>query len=214
LQALPGAEFRVAKQQCDKVPDCHIVLGDRRLSITFKRLTERMSMLEKIRFGFNMIWESFNVSQQEIEDAKNKDMLQQIMAEMKENFPRAAEVILSERDTYLTAMLQATARSYQKVPKSINPEGKIPPVIVAIVGIGHQQGIVNLFDIDITSEELAQLKTTAAPQKESKMSYVYITISATIFGFALYKCLKRSCCCWFSKSNFSANDTLKSVKIA
>ena len=62
------------------------------------------------------------------------------MNEMKEQFPSAARVIIDERDRYLTAMLQATARQPQKVPKSISQSGTVPPVVVAVVGIGHQKG--------------------------------------------------------------------------
>ena len=62
------------------------------------------------------------------------------MNEMKEQFPSAARVIIDERDRYLTAMLQATARQPQKVPKSMSQSGMVPPVVVAVVGIGHQKG--------------------------------------------------------------------------
>ena len=62
------------------------------------------------------------------------------MNEMKEQFPSAARVIIDERDRYLTAMLQATARQPQKVPQSISQSGTVPPVVVAVVGIGHQKG--------------------------------------------------------------------------
>ena len=63
LHALPGAEFRVARKECDKVPNCKIVLGDRRLSVTFKRLTEAMSTWEKVRFVLDMFKESFSITQ-------------------------------------------------------------------------------------------------------------------------------------------------------
>ena len=178
-----------------------------------------MSLLEKLRFGWNMIQESFNVSQEEIESAKNEDVLQTIMSELKENFPNAASVIIDERDRYLTAMLQATARQYQKVPKSIHPDGKVPPVIVAVVGIGHQQGILKLFDTDITSEELAELNNVDEVVEDHATSSILVIASCTILGFVLYKCLKRCCS---SKLGFSSifssahsvQDVLKSVKIA
>ena len=66
LHALPGAEFRVARKECDKVPNCKIVLGDRRLSVTFKRLTEAMSTWEKVRFVLDMFKESFAITQARI----------------------------------------------------------------------------------------------------------------------------------------------------
>ncbi|CBY42591.1 unnamed protein product, partial [Oikopleura dioica] len=117
LQTIPGGEFRLAKQQCDKVPNCKVVLGDRRMSVTFRRLTAAMSTWEKIRFVAGTIWDSIWVKEGEIEEMKQEDTLEKLMDEMKVDFPSAARVILDERDTYLTGMLQATARSPQKVPK-------------------------------------------------------------------------------------------------
>ena len=69
-----------------------------------------------------------------------------MMEEMKEGYPGVYRIILDERNVYLTAMLQATVRQKQKVTKDINDDGLVPPVVVAVVGIAHQQGIHDLFN--------------------------------------------------------------------
>jgi len=216
LHALPGAEFRVARKQCDLVPDCQVVLGDRRLSVTFRRLTAAMSAWEKARFVLDMLWESFSISQQEVEDAKNEDVLSKLMSEMKQKFPSAAKVIIDERDIYLTGMLQATARQLQKVPKNVEPSGRLPPVVVAVVGIGHQKGILTHFGRDVTAEQLAEL--THVPPQEATNPTLAIGITALALVGSLFVCYKCSKCLLRRVFNKLSSDTfdssLKSVKIA
>ena len=57
---MPGAEFRVAKQHCDRVPGCNTVLGDRKLSVTLSRMFRLMSPYEKVKFIGSMLWDSIS----------------------------------------------------------------------------------------------------------------------------------------------------------
>ena len=75
-----------------------------------------------------------------------KDDVTKMMDEMKENYPGVSKIILDERNVYLTAMLQATVRQKQKITAHVSDDGFVPPVVVAVVGIGHQQGIQELFN--------------------------------------------------------------------
>ena len=75
-----------------------------------------------------------------------KDEVSEMLEEMRTGYPGVYHIILDERNVYLTAMLQATVRQPQKITPEIDPKGQVPPVVVAIVGIGHQAGIVELFD--------------------------------------------------------------------
>lgn len=141
---MPGAEFRVANQECLKVPGCNMVLGDRRLSLTISRMFRLMSPWEKCKFILSMLWDSVStVTSDEIENMK--DDVTKMVQEMKDGYPGVAKIIIDERNVYLTAMLQATVRQKQKVTKEIHPSGTLPPVVVAVVGIGHQEGIQELF---------------------------------------------------------------------
>lgn len=60
-------------------------------------------------------------SVEEIEKCKNRDMLEQLLAELAGEYPAFREVFLDERDIYLTNSLQAAAQAKLK-PK--NREGK------------------------------------------------------------------------------------------
>ena len=60
LHSMPGAEFRVAKQHCDRVPGCNTVLGDRKLSVTLSRMFRLMSPYEKVKFIGSMLWDSIS----------------------------------------------------------------------------------------------------------------------------------------------------------
>ena len=142
---MPGGEFRVANQECLRVPGCSMVLGDRRLSQTISRMFRLMSPWEKTKFIMSMLWDSIStISSSEIEDMK--DDVTSMVKEMKDGYPGVAKIIIEERNVYLTAMLQATVRQKQKVTKQIDPSGFVPPVVVAVVGIGHQEGIQELFE--------------------------------------------------------------------
>ena len=77
---------------------------------------------------------------------KMKDEVTKMMEEMKRGYPGVYKIILDERNIYLTAMLQATLRQKQKITKEINEDGVVPPVVVAVVGIAHQQGIQDLLN--------------------------------------------------------------------
>ena len=214
LQTIPGGEFRFAKQQCDRVPNCKVVLGDRRMSVTFRRLTAAMSTWEKIRFVAGTIWDSIWVKEEEIEEMKQEDTLEKLMEEMKVGYPSAARVILDERDIYLTGMLQATARSPQKVPKDISESGLVPPVIVAVVGIGHQKGITRLYNEKmVTKKDLDELNRT--PEQEPVNWPLVVSMIGGNCALAVVLC------CWgcrkLTKVLFRkepAIDPMKLIKIA
>lgn len=51
----------------------------------------------------------WNCSTEEIERCKNRDMLEQLLAELAGDYPAFREVFLDERDIYLTNTLQVAA---------------------------------------------------------------------------------------------------------
>ena len=143
---------------------------------------------------------------------KQEDTLEKLMDEMKVGYPSAARVILDERDLYLTGMLQATARSPQKVPKSIN-DGSVPPVIVAVVGIGHQKGITRLYNEKmVTKRDLDELNET--PEQESVNWPFLLSMIGGSCGLAVILC------CWGCRKitkilkGEPATDPMKLIKIA
>jgi len=193
LHQMPGAEFRVANQECLKVPGCNMVLGDRRLSLTISRMFRLMSPWEKCKFILSMLWDSVStVTSDEIENMK--DDVTKMVQEMKDGYPGVAKIIIDERNVYLTAMLQATVRQKQKVTKEIHPSGTLPAVVVAVVGIGHQEGIQELFQKPVTREELEELKKIP---DHSMGNWIFLSslqlLKYAFIGWVGYRVVKKCC---------------------
>lgn len=62
-------------------------------------------------------------SKDDVERCKQKDLLEQMMAEMIGEFPDLHRTIVSERDIYLTYMLRQAARRLE-LPRSSDGDGR------------------------------------------------------------------------------------------
>lgn len=71
-----------------------------------------------------------------------EDMLERLLNEMSTKYPELSRVFVQERDQYLSYSLRKCA---QLIPVETNETGFIAPTIVAVVGIGHVQGIIQQF---------------------------------------------------------------------
>lgn len=76
------------------------------------------------------------ITQEDVELCKQRSMLDEIIASMKEEFPVLGEVLVKERDIYLTNSLQLACSPYSP------PNHVSKPRVVGIVGLGHVSGIV------------------------------------------------------------------------
>lgn len=64
-----------------------------------------------------MLTKTFVRSVEDIEKCKNRDMLEQILEELAGEYPAFREVLLDERDIYLTNTLQTVAKLTPKSGK-------------------------------------------------------------------------------------------------
>ncbi|XP_041611719.1 traB domain-containing protein isoform X1 [Vulpes lagopus] len=105
LGMAPGGEFREAFKEASKVPFCKFHLGDRPIPVTFKRAIAALSFWQKVKLAWGLCFLSDPISKDDVERCKQKDLLEQMMAEMIGEFPDLHRTIVSERDVYLTYML-------------------------------------------------------------------------------------------------------------
>ena len=83
------------------------------------------------------------ITKEDVENCKNKDLLQNMLAEMAGEFPALSSVFVEERDIFLTHSLQMAADA---IPAhALGPDGRklenfSPPIVVGVVGIGHMPG--------------------------------------------------------------------------
>jgi pheromone shutdown protein TraB len=125
LEVVPGAEFVVAAQAAAAIKAA-VILGDRPIEITLKRAWVGLTMWQKIKLLYEVVKLSVtDISADDIEKLKNKDLLSEVIKECTAQFPGLAIPLIEERDAFLCHSLRTCP-------------GK---VIVGVVGMGHVPGI-------------------------------------------------------------------------
>lgn len=124
----PGVELLEATNVAKEL-DIPIELCDRDVRVTLRRAWASMSLWQKLKFlsaGLAGTMEKEELSEEKLKELRNKDILNEMMSELGKVMPTVKTVLIDERDTYLG----------QKITEA---EGN---KIVAVVGAGHLQGMV------------------------------------------------------------------------
>jgi pheromone shutdown-related protein TraB len=146
LGVKPGAEMIAAIQVTEEV-GATTVLADRDVTVTLKRAWGNLSLWEKFKLFtqiFASVFESPDISEEEIEDLKQGDMLTEAIEMMSKELPSIKTVLIDERDLYQAAKI------YEAPGETI----------VAVVGAGHVPGIIEKIG---TSVDLRRLETVPPP---------------------------------------------------
>ena len=128
LGVTPGIELLEATNTAKEL-GLPIELCDREIRITLRRAWNSMTFWQKLNLitsGFAGIFESQEMTEEKLDELKQKDVLSELMGELGKSMPVLKRVLIDERDQYLT----------QKMKKA---NGK---KIVSVVGAGHVNGIV------------------------------------------------------------------------
>ena len=124
----PGAEMACAVESTREA-GAELVLADRDIRTTLRRTWARLGWMDKFRLAYQFLGALVlppDMDAVEIEQLKEKDMLSQVMETFAREFPRAKEVLIDERDTWLSdRILTAPGQT-----------------VVAVVGAGHVPGIL------------------------------------------------------------------------
>ena len=110
---------------------------DRDITTTLHRLVTEVSFWQKIKIFFGLIVGIFvgeEVDHTQIENLKKGDMLHSVIEEFGESRPEVKEVLIDERDEFMTGKLSMLAAA-ENAPKNI----------LAIVGAGHLVGMEPAF---------------------------------------------------------------------
>jgi len=126
LDIKPGSEMIGAIEAANEV-DAKIVLIDRDINITLQRVLNKMTVMEKLKFLYGTISSLFadDEAVEDIEQLKESDTLSEIMEYFKDMSPNAYEVLVKERDAFLSMNI-------------LNIEDDH---VIAVVGAGHKEGI-------------------------------------------------------------------------
>ncbi|XP_047495838.1 uncharacterized protein LOC125043649 [Penaeus chinensis] len=209
LGMAPGGEFRTAFSEARRsAPGCLIQLGDRPIQVTLSRALASLSLWHKVKLTWHILTSKEPISKEEVEKCKQRDFIEEMLAEMTGQFPAISEVFVKERDIYLCRSLQAAA---QPVPNPMSPTGMSPRVVVGVVGIGHVPGIVEHWG-KITDEDIPPIMRIPPPSLSGKI--LKVTAKITVYGligYGVYKCLPSAAKSMIHSSVQSTVLTLKSL---
>ena len=111
-----------------KETGAELVLADRNIQITFARIWNNIGFLGKAKLMTSIvasIFSSETITEEDLEKMKTQDMLDSMLADFSESFPRLKTPLIDERDQYLG----------QKIKEA--PGDKV----VAVLGAAHVPGI-------------------------------------------------------------------------
>jgi len=138
-----GAEMVQGIKSAKKI-DANLVLADRDIQLTFKRVWRGLGIWEKIKLIFQIITMLFideEITEEEMEELKSGDSLNLMLEEMGKSFPGIKKHLLDERDQYLANKIK-------------NASGN---KIVAVLGAAHVPGVKKEIFKEQNMNEITQL---------------------------------------------------------
>ena len=166
----PGAEMLRAIEKAEEV-GAQLVLADRDIQITLRRTWGRLGWWDKMRLVYHLMLTLVanpSISEEEIENLKNQDVLSQVMESFATAFPRAKHTLIDERDRYM-------AHKIRTAPGNS---------VVAVVGAGHLKGILERLAEDSRDEDLAPLMVIP-PKRWSTRAFQW-SVPALVLGLIGY----------------------------
>uniref|UniRef100_A0A6A7FP92 TraB domain-containing protein-like n=1 Tax=Hirondellea gigas TaxID=1518452 RepID=A0A6A7FP92_9CRUS len=182
LGMAPGGEFRVAVSALKRVvPSACIQLGDRPINVTLARALSALSLWSKIVLAFHILTTSDPISIEDVEKCKEKDMTEQLLAEMTGQFPAISQVFVKERDMFLARSLYIACET----PSSAGY--RTPSNVVGVVGIGHLKGIQEYWG-KVSKEDIRNIMIIPEPSRSSRI--IWYTCKMAALGLVGYGCYK------------------------
>ena len=159
----PGEEMLRAIEKAKEI-GADVLLIDRDIAITMKRLWSGISIKEKLKLIYHLIFGKEDI---DLEEVLEKNAMDYLIDEFRRISPKAAEVLIDERDAFMAKALVDASKRYNK--------------IVAIVGAGHKDGITKYLQ---NPESIPDVKRLIEV-KERKISVLkvlgFVLTSFTIF---------------------------------
>ncbi|MFW6287747.1 MAG: TraB/GumN family protein, partial [bacterium] len=166
----PGQEMIQGIESAREI-GANLVLADRNIQITFKRVWRGLGFFEKMKLIVqitSMFFYDEEISEEEMNEVKSGDALDMILSEMGKEFPGIKKHLIDERDIYLS----------EKIKNA--PGNKI----VAVLGAGHVPGIKKEISKEHDINELIKL-----PPKSNILKYIAWSIPVVIISIIVYTLL-------------------------
>ncbi len=153
LGVLPGTEMLEAIRMAEK-HNAPVILADRDVRITMRRAWRNTPFWRKSLLVSSLmlsIFDTTEVSEDEIRNLKKQDVLSEMMKELGKEVPTLKEVLIDERDRFLAKKIVDSAGTRT----------------VAVVGAGHVAGICKTIEqqVSVDLEELNYIKPVSSAWK-------------------------------------------------
>ncbi|HOI19012.1 MAG TPA: TraB/GumN family protein [Candidatus Woesearchaeota archaeon] len=134
----PGSEMKLGITLA-KERNLPVLLLDRDITITMKRLSKKMRVREIFKIIIDLIFAPFSNKKIKIDLSKvpESDVIEQLITSLKKRYPTIYTVLIEERNIYMSTLIKRF--------KKENPHKKL----LVIVGAGHENWIRK----DISSQE-------------------------------------------------------------
>ncbi len=179
--ALGSYQKRIAKQlnvsvggemlqgiESAKEIGAELVLADRNIQTTFLRIWRKLNLWEKAKLIVSLFvstGEEEEITDDILQKLLETDILEAVLSDMRKQFPKIGDILISERDQYLAAKIRTA------------PGKKI----VAVLGGAHVPGVKE----EIFKEQNLQ-EITEIPKKKPYGKIFGWALSAAIIGLIVY----------------------------
>ena len=169
LGVQPGAEMMAGIAEAEAI-DAELVLADRPIDITLKRVWGYLGWWQKLKMIFHLLSGvifSEEIDQEMVEEMLEKDQLETLLTEFTAGFPEVKTRLIDERDIYL-------AQKLRQAPG---------PCIVGVVGAGHIKGIVREIEKETPLDPILELPPKSPWMNIIKWAIPGLIIAMIIAGF-------------------------------
>ena len=158
--------------ECAKQTGAHLVLADRDIQITFRRIWRKLNVWEKCKLVFSLIFSfgsNAEISDEDLEELLHKDILESALKEMREQFPKIGDVLINERDQHLASKIKEA------------PGKKV----VAILGGAHVPGVKEQI---FKTQNIAEIVKVPPKRPVSKIiGWIIPTLILGLIAYGFFK---------------------------
>lgn len=165
----PGQEM-IQGIESAKDTGARLVLADRNIQITFSRIWGNVGFKGKAMLLTQVVASIFSretITEEELEKMKSQDMIDSMLQEFTEAFPKLKTPLIDERDQYLA----------QKIKDA--PGDKI----VAVLGAAHVPGITKEIEKEHDLQELTKLPPKSKTPKMIGWSIPVLILAVILYTF-------------------------------
>lgn len=165
-----GGEMLVGIRKSEEL-NCPLVLADRKIQTTFKRIWASLTLKDKLKMIYIIIsslFEDEEISEDDLLKLQQQDALNAALAEVSKAFPSLSEVLVTERDKYIASKIR-------------NAPGKN---VVAIMGAAHTIGVQKYIKEEYDIDELDVIPPKKLSSKLLKWVFPAIIVIAIISSFS------------------------------